>query len=624
MKKLLFIFLASIIFIPSSHAFRDVTKGSDFDTEVQSLIDKGILKNGTFLRPNFSIPAGMFWEIVLRDSGFDPVSATFGTPLPPNIEESDPLAQFLREGIRRGFIDGEQPFEPNATIERIDAIRILAQTKGLLTPRANSKLFLSKVKGAPPGQPNLPYVEAAYASNILEATDINPLKPNALLTRRALIGWLYNYSVRGEKKSTINPGSSRTRRTQARSQSRTPNRTTQTQTRERSYARPTSQKRTIEIQVIKNTPPSRTKSSGGLRIPNGLILENIFKKIMTQYRFSEQLTKEKQTEMIDAAIAAMVTKLGDKYTTYIEPEKTKSFQEGLEGQFEGIGAYVEMVNEKFMITAPITGSPAEKAGIMAGDIVIAVDGKTVEGESITETIALIKGPAGTTVSLTISREGTIQEIIVTRGKITIPSITVKWSKSVPIIGIHKFTSTTGKDFQKILVEEVLPKKPRGIIFDLRNNPGGYLTSAVEMGEFLLDKGALVFSVEYKGNTEKYLSSRRGELYGFDNIVLLQNKGSASASEIFSGMVRDYDIAKIVGTKSHGKGTVQQVDRQANGGTLKLTVAKWLTPKGTWIQEGAVEMHGVPADIEVTDPTMEEKMQKVDRQLDTAVNEILNR
>jgi hypothetical protein len=107
MKKLLFIFLASIIFIPSSHAFRDVTKGSEFDTEVQSLIDKGILKDGTFLRPNFSIPAGMFWEIVLRDAGFNPVSATFGTPLPPNIEESDPLAQFLREGIRRGFIDGD-------------------------------------------------------------------------------------------------------------------------------------------------------------------------------------------------------------------------------------------------------------------------------------------------------------------------------------------------------------------------------------------------------------------------------------------------------------------------------------------------------------------------------------
>jgi len=612
--------LASIIFIPSSHAFRDVTKGSTFDTEVQSLLDKGVLKNGTFLRPNFSIPIGMFWEMVLRDTGFDPVSATFGTPLPPNIEPNDPLAQFLREAIRRGFISADEPFETNDTIERIDAIRILVQTKGLLTPRANSRLFLSKVKGAPPGQPNLTYVEAAYASNILEATDINPLKPNALLTRRDLIGWLYNYSVRGEKKSTINPGSSRTRRTQSRTQSRTPNK--RTQTRERTYSRPTSKKRTIEVQTI--TTPTRTKSSGGgLRIPNGIVLENIFRKLSTQYRFPEQLTEAKQSEMIDAAIGAMVKKLGDKYTTYIEPAKTKIFKEGLEGQFEGIGAYVEMVNENFMITAPITGSPAEKAGVMAGDIITGVDGVNIEGESITEIIDRIKGPAGTTVVLTILRDKNTQKITVTRGKITVPSITLKWSKSVPIIGVHKFTSTTGKDFQKILTEEVLPKKPRGIIFDLRNNPGGFLTSAVEMGEFLLDKGNLVFSVEYRGNTDEYRSSRRGELYGFENIVVLQNKGSASASEIFTGMVRDYDIAKIVGTTSHGKGTVQQVDRQANGGTLKLTVAKWLTPKGIWIQEGDVETHGVPADVEVTDPTMEEKMEKVDRQLDTAVNEVLN-
>jgi C-terminal peptidase prc len=618
MKKLLFIILATIIFVPASHAFRDVTKGSDFETQVQSLIDRGLLQDGTFLRPNYSIPASMFWEIVLLDAGFDPQSATFGTPLPPNVEASDPLAQFLREAIRRKFISATVPFEPNATIERIDAIRVLTKTKGLLTPRTTSKLFLRKLSGAPAGQPYLSSVEAAYASKMLADKDISPLKPNALLTRRDLIGWIYNYSVRGEKKSTINPGSARTRRAQTPARQVTPR--TQTQTRGRTYSRPKSQKRTIEIQAVSS--PSRTKASSGLRIPNGTIFENIFKKITTQYRFPEQLTDEKQKEMIDAAIAAMVTKLGDKYTSYIEPAKTKMFQAGLEGQFEGIGAYVEMVNEKFMITAPITGSPAEKAGVMAGDVVIEVDGKTIEGESITETINRIKGPAGTNVTLTILRDTNFQTITVTRGKITVPSITLKWNKSVPIIGVHKFTSTTGKDFQKILTEEVLPKQPRGLVFDLRNNPGGYLTSAVAMGEFLLDKGDLVFSVEYKGNTEEYRSSRRGELFGFENMVVLQNKGSASASEIFSGMVRDYGIAKIVGTKSHGKGTVQQVDRQSNGGTLKLTVAKWLTPKGLWIQEGAEETHGVPADVEVTDPTMEEKMAKVDRQLDTAVNEIL--
>jgi len=284
---------------------------------------------------------------------------------------------------------------------------------------------------------------------------------------------------------------------------------------------------------------------------------------------------------------------------------------------------VELVNNKFMITAPITGSPSEKAGVMAGDIVTHVDGIPVEGEAVNDTINRIKGPSGTNVILTILRDENTQKITVTRGKITIPSITIKWDKSVPIIGIHKFTNTTGADFWRILDEEVLPKKPRGIVLDLRNNPGGYLTSAVAMGEFFLAKEDLIFSVEYKGHTDEYRSSRRGELYRFENIVVLQNKGSASASEIFSGMMKDYGLAKIVGTKSHGKGTVQQIDQQANGGTLKLTVAKWLTPQGTWIQEGAEEKHGVFPHIEVSDSTPEEKLAKVDRQLDRAVLEILN-
>ncbi len=607
--------LVTSLFIPATYSFRDVTKGSTFDTQVQSLLDRGVLKDGTFLRPDKSIPADMFWEIVIRDTGFDPHSATFDTPLPPNISNDDPLAQFLREAIRRGFINAEESFDGETTIKRIDAIRILTKTKAILPPRANSKLFLRKITGTPPNQNGLTYVEAAYASKMLENKDITPLKPNAELSRRDLIRWIYNFNTKGEKKSSINPGSSRVQKAHSR-QIQTPSRT-QTPSRARTFARPASQE-TI-LQILSATPQN---TGDGILIPNGRVLENVFRKIKTQYRFPEELTTEKETEMIEAAVAAMVNTLGDKYTSYMEPEKTKSFHEGLEGKFEGIGAYVEMINDKFTITAPITGSPAEKSGILAGDIVTKVDGTIVSGKSISDTVGLIKGPAGTNVILTIERKEQSQEITVTRGKITIPSITLKWQKSVPIIGIHKFTSTTGKDFKKILTEDVLPKKPRGMVLDLRNNPGGYLTAAVAMGEFFLDTEDLIFSVEYKGNTDEYKSSRQGELYGIENIVILQNKGSASASEIFSGMMKDYEIATLIGTKSHGKGTVQEVTKQGNGGTLKLTVAKWLTPNGTWIQEGEEEFHGVSVDKEVSDPTLEEKKAGVDRQLDTAVNEVL--
>ncbi len=621
MKRFFFVFLTTLLLVPAAYSFRDVTKGSTLDTQVRSLIERGVLKDGSFLRADQAIPADMFWEMVLSDAGFDPHSATFNTPLPPNVSDTDPLAQFLREAIRRGFIDSTKDFDPNATIKRIDAIQVLVKTKGLLPPRANSKLFLKKVTGTPPAQTGLTAVETAYASHLLENKDISPLKPNSPLSRRDLIRWLYNYSIKGEKRSSINPGSVRVqeapttieREPQAPSQSQSPIRI--------EPLSPDSSTPGILLQILSSTPQNNNVGDG-IRIPNGRILENVFRKIKTQYRFPEELTEEKETEMIEAAVTAMVNALGDKYTTYMEPEKTKSFQEGLEGQFEGIGAYVEMINEKFTITAPITGSPAEKAGIMPGDIVTKVDGVAVAGKSVTDIVSLIKGPAGSKVLLTIERNAISHDITVIRGQITIPSTTLKWEKSVPIIGIHKFTSTTGQDFKKILVEEVLPKKPRGIVLDLRNNPGGYLTSAVEMGEFFLNEKDLIFSVEYKGNKDEYRSSRKGELYGFKNLVILQNKGSASASEIFSSMARDYGIAKIVGTKSHGKGTVQEVDRQANGGTLKLTIAKWLTPKGTWIQEGEESLHGVPVDIEVPDPTIEEKLENIDRQLETAVNEVL--
>jgi len=617
------VFVSFFSVFPNAEAFRDLTPSSSIYPAVQSLIDRGVLEDGTFFRADSPVPAGMFWEMVLRDAGFDPVSATFDTPLPPNIKEDDPLAQFLREAGRRGFINLEEAFDEERVMSRMEAVETLVKTKGIMLPATVSNAFLHKASGVPPSMPEyLKAYEAAYASGVLEDIDVRPIKASGQLTRRDIVRWIYNFNTKGQKVSTLNPKgaqafSQRRGRTEAR-----PTTTTSFNAQERKKGGVT-----IMVQPVEGGGFSEVRQAGeGLRIPNGKILEDVFQKIQDEYFFSEKLTDEKKKEMVDAGISAMVRKMGDKYSSYIEPTKAGDFQDEMTGKYEGIGAYVEMNDkDQFVITSPITGSPAEKAGVMPGDIVTHIDSVSVDGQSVTEIVHRIKGVAGTKVTLTLLRGDKTLDISIVRGEIEIPSITIKWERNIPIIGLHKFTKETKNDLSEMLNKEVLTKKPRGIIFDLRNNPGGFLTSAVEVGEFFLNKDDLIFSVNYRDSKQEFKSSRKGELAGYKNLAFIQNNGSASASEILTGMIQDYKIGPIIGEKSVGKGTVQNVTPVSNGATLKLTIAKWLTPKGRWIQEGDDEKtHGVIPDTLVTNPTPEEKQQNVDRQLTEAVNYILSR
>ncbi|MCF7905848.1 S41 family peptidase [Candidatus Gracilibacteria bacterium] len=600
-------------------AYRDLSPSSSIYPAVQNLINRGVLEDGAFFRADTPVPAQMFWEVLLRDAGFDPHSATFDTPLPPNIRDSDPIAQFLREAGRRGFINLEEDFDKEAILSRAEAVELFVTTKGILPPRTVSNVFLRKTSGVPPREPEyLKFFEAAYASHVLEDLDINPVRPHDTLTRRDLVRWIYNYETKGEKISTLNPRGAQAFSQNARTRRPTNDKDTSPSPTQNAPA-------VIRIQTLDSGALTEVREVGqGLQIPDGRIVEEVFRRLANEYRFPEDLTEEKKREMVNAGIAAMVRKMGDKYSSYIEPANAQDFQDELNGQYEGIGAYVEMnAKEEFMITSPITGSPAEKAGVMPGDIVTQVDGYDISGESVTDIIHRIKGPAGTQVTLTISRGEESLEITITRGEIEVPSITLKWERDIPVIGLHKFTKETKDDLEKILIEEVLPKNPRGMVFDLRNNPGGFLTSAVEVGELFLKEGDVIFSVDYSDRTQDFKSSQKGLLYGRRNIVFLQNKGSASASEILTGMVQDYNIGPIIGETSVGKGTVQNVSPMSNGATLKLTIAKWLTPKSRWIQSGEKEEdHGVKPDIEVVSPTPKQKQEGVDPQLDVAVQYVL--
>ncbi len=591
----------------TSH-FRDVSPNSRLRPALDWAVENGFLKAGGFFRSNEPIPALMFWPLVLQEAGFDENSATFNTPLPPNVSDDDPLAQFLREAIRRDFLSMEDHFDPLKDISQLEALQVLVKTKALLPPRRTSSTFQTKFDMLPARRAEyLPLLETALASNMITEQDVKQFRPNTLISRGTVLQWLYRFSTEGKKQTLLEPLQSPTKFLSKRK-----NALQKKQEAEKKNSRTT-------IRIIRNNKTTDLSSNNSSpRTTEFTVLENIFQDLNAKYRFPEEITAKKKKEMIEAATEAMVQELGDKYTTYIKPAKSKEYENDLNGEMEGIGAYVEMLDGKVVIVAPITGSPAEQSGILPGDIITHVDDVDIKDESLTDSVQKIKGPAGTTVTLKILRENRTVEITVTRGKIKIPSITLKWKRSIPILGIHQFNRTTGEALLKKINEELLPKNPRGIVIDLRNNPGGYLTEAVEIGEIFLEKGQNIFSIEYRDRDHKYISNHDGKLKDMNKIVVLQNKGTASASEILISTLKDYNRVRVVGETSHGKGVVQALSQYNSGAILKVTIAKWLSPKGTWLAG-----KGIVPDIEIAPATLEQRKQKTDPQLDRAVQELLN-
>ncbi|HEY5714312.1 MAG TPA: S41 family peptidase [Candidatus Gracilibacteria bacterium] len=586
------ILIMSFVLAPVQ-AFTDVHPHQNIYDAVQYFLEKGSLDDRGQFSADRQISQGLFWKLVMSEVGVDKDGEV--EDLPAGILPDDPLAPYLSQAVKMRLIEARITFNQNDAITQGAAIKAILASKDILPPKRVTPAFRNKVTGISPRSSYLRYLEAAFASNIIEEKDFQPFTPHAKLTRRQTVEWLYNFKEGGEKKeSTTEP---------ERFTDENPN---------VQNGRMTGR----NIKAISQLT-TRTKTNDTLSIPDGKILEEVYRELINSYRFGEDITQEKRKAMVNAAIAAMVEEMGDKYSSYIQPKDVSKFQGSLDGNFEGIGAYVDMIEGKFTIISPIKGSPAEEAGLLPGDVVDKVDGEPIEGKDIHTITSLIKGQAGTKVKLAITRNLGVEEIEVTRGEITVPSINLEWQKGIPVIGIHQFNRDTGIKLRQLIEAEVIPKNPKGLVIDFRNDPGGYLVAAVQVGEIFLKEGREIFSVEYKDNTQTYKASRTGPLESMTNIVVLQNKGTASASEIVASMLQDYGKATIMGSPSLGKGTVQNINNFNNGGLLKLTVAKWLSPKGRWIHE-----KGVIPDVEMEDQTVEERRAKIDKPLERAVQHVL--
>src|SRR3989338_2330667 len=304
-------------------------------------------------------------------------------------------------------------------------------------------------------------------------------------------------------------------------------------------------------------------------------------------------SKLDKQEMLYGAIEGMVKNVGDPYTVFFEPVISQKFKEEISGTFGGVGIEIGKRNDFVTVIAPIKDSPAYTAGIKAGDKILKVDTKPITDLSIEEVVSMIRGKKGTKVVLTVSSNGDTKDIELTRDTIKIPSL--EWELlegNVAYMQIHTFNQNVDSEFEKAS-REVLKSSATKLIIDLRNNPGGLLDSAINLAGWFLEYNQVVTMEEFKdGTRQEFKSQGSGALKIYPTIILL-NGGSASASEILAGALHDNRSIKIIGEKSFGKGSVQELANYSDGSSLKVTIAKWLTPAGISISE-----KGIDADVEI--------------------------
>ncbi|MFH1427859.1 MAG: S41 family peptidase [Patescibacteria group bacterium] len=342
----------------------------------------------------------------------------------------------------------------------------------------------------------------------------------------------------------------------------------------------------------------------------------VWDALKKDYVDKEELNEK---ELFYGSLKGLVAAIGDPYTVFMDPKIAQEFEDDLAGTFEGIGAEIGIRDEIITIVAPLTDMPAEKAGLQSGDKIYAINNESTAGISIDEAVQKIRGPKGTEVTLTISRDGFEQaeDITITRGQIIVKSVRTEVKENnIFYIKITNFNDDTLDLFNRA-ARDVLAKNPSGIIVDLRNNPGGYLDTAIEISSEWIDEGVIVIEQFTDEKKNDYLSRGRARLKDFPTVVLV-NQGSASASEIVAGALRDYEKATIVGMQTFGKGSVQSLAEFNDGSSVKITVAKWLTPNGDCINE-----EGIAPDIEV-DLTIEEFKEGKDPQLDKAMEILGNK
>jgi carboxyl-terminal processing protease len=327
-------------------------------------------------------------------------------------------------------------------------------------------------------------------------------------------------------------------------------------------------------------------------------------------------TSTTEQDKLWGAIQGLTDAYGDPYTVFMPPVVSTSFESEISGNFEGVGMELGIKDKNIVVVAPLKGTPAYKAGVKKGDIIIAINGKTAIGMSVDNAVKIIRGKAGTDVLIKFVRADVTEpiEIKITRGIIDVPTAETEIKDDVFVIRLYNFYALSADKFRQALREFVESGKYK-LILDLRGNPGGYLESAVDMASWFLPLGKTIVRESFGTNTEEQVYRSTGYDIFTSNLkmIILADSGSASASEILAGALQEHKIAKIVGTKTFGKGSVQELIKVTPDTSLKVTIARWLTPNGISISDGGLtpdyEVKITEADIKADrDPQMDKAIE----------------
>ena len=331
-------------------------------------------------------------------------------------------------------------------------------------------------------------------------------------------------------------------------------------------------------------------------------------------------TAESNQERVYGMISGLAASLNDPYTYFLPPVENQQFSDNMSGKFEGVGMEIAVKDQVLTVVTPLKGTPSERAGIKSGDQILKIDGESTENVDVDAAVKMIRGPKGSQVTLTVSRQGWTEprEIKVTRDVINVPIVTSEARKDgVFVISVATFTATAPDLFRNAL-REFIKSGDTKLVLDLRGNPGGYLDAAVDMASWFLPSGAVIVTEDYAGHATNIIHRSSGYDVFNKNLkmVILVNKGSASASEILADALRHYGVGKMVGTNTFGKGSVQELVTITPDTALKVTVARWLGPDGIQIPR-----EGITPDVKV-DVTDDDIKSGKDPQMDKAV-EVLN-
>lgn len=535
LSKIISVFVGGLFIwssILTAAAFTDVPQNHAYKSEIEYIKNLGVLdpsKNA--YNPDAPITRQEFAKWVLKNAGFGDESykSKVIRPIFLDVPASNPYAPYIYKLRDLGVFDPKKEptylFRPENSLNREEAITWIFYIQGISTPKIfdESKFKITDVK------PN-----ALVAPLVFKAQQLGMLKEGGKASLKKII----------------------TRAQAAR----------------------------FLKAAVSNTPTIRVDVSQGNdsainRNPKFDVLSSVFNQVNKSYLRRENV---KQDDLIYGATEGLIKQLGDKHSKFEKPGKS-TLEQSLSGQVEGIGAIINAQEDEIVIVTPIVGSPAEKAGLQANDVILTVDDVPVGGMTADEAASKIRGKRGTSVKMEIKRNGETLTYYITRDVVKILSTSLKFTQdNIAQIQVTDFGAKTSGEFNTI-AKKIIEKNPRGIILDLRNNPGGYLDTATNIAGHFIKNGKVISIVKYPNHENTEISRGEGELGGF-RIVVLMNGGSASASEILAGSLQDYNIAKIFGEKSYGKGTVQELSTFTDGSSLRLTIAEWLTPNRRLIEK----------------------------------------